>query len=51
MRFPVSATGAFETYRVDLSGVGGWAGHIATLRFDPIDQQARVEIDSIRVLP
>jgi hypothetical protein len=51
VRFPVTGSGEFETYTVDLSGAFGWSGHLGVLRFDPTDQPTRVEIDSIRVLP
>jgi hypothetical protein len=34
-----------------MSCAPGWSGRIGTLRFDPTDKQARVEIDYIRLLP
>jgi hypothetical protein len=50
VRFPVR-TGGWNTYTVEMAGAPGWSGHLGILRFDPIDQAARVEIDYIRLLP
>jgi hypothetical protein len=49
--FPVTISGEFETIPVDMSVNPEWRGYIAMLRFDPIDRPARIEIDSIRLLP
>jgi hypothetical protein len=49
--FPVRASTDFQTYTVDMSGNPAWRRYIGTLRFDPIDQEAHVEIDSIRLVP
>ncbi len=40
-----------DAAQVESLHVPGWSGLINTVRFDPIDRQARVEIDSIRLLP
>ncbi len=51
VRFPITGSGEFETYTVDMSRAAGWSGIIGSLRFDPTDQPAHVDIDYIRVLP
>jgi len=50
VRFPVRS-GEWNIYTVEMADAPGWSGYLGILRFDPIDQQARVEIDYIRLLP
>jgi hypothetical protein len=50
-RFAVMADGVFHTYTLDMATVPGWQKHLGMLRFDPIDQITRVEIDYIRLVP
>jgi len=49
--FSVVGSSDFRTYRLDMSAYAGWRGHIGTLRFDPIDHEASIEIDYIHLLP
>jgi hypothetical protein len=51
VRFPVTASDGFQTYTIDMSRARGWQGVINLLRFDPVDQRGRIEIDYIKILP
>jgi hypothetical protein len=49
LRFRIQADGGFHEYVLDMSTVPGWQGAITQLRLDPVETQATIEIDYIRI--
>ncbi|HNT35729.1 MAG TPA: hypothetical protein PKH07_12105, partial [bacterium] len=51
IRFDITNTDEFVTYRADTRLVGSWVGDIAQIRFDPSNVSgAQVQVDCIRLL-
>jgi len=50
LRFKVRGDGRFHIYSLDMSSVPGWEGTVSQIRFDPIENKAKVVIDYIRIV-
>ncbi len=47
--FSILGDGQFHTYRVDLSAYAGWKGHVAQVRFDPLNPAgAKIALRGLR---